>query len=476
MATVDDEHGLFVVRVIYDGPPYSGKTTSLVSLARALGVDVVTPETDVDGRTLFFDWVEYVGGLFDGKRIRCQLVSVPGQRELGERRHVLLAEADVVVFVADTREEHFGVACEYLKELVTSCRARVPPVGIVVQANHRDSSSAVSRVTLDASLDAIAPLGVVESVATTGDGVRECFVFAIRLALDRAKAFRDTGLESGEVTDSPEALLKRLNTGGQEQVSVEVSEPAEVASPAKRSPRPVLRFSAPERAVLPSEADIPSGHLWPPVDGRIWLQQLDCMDVVPKKNTRGAWSAVSPGMRLYSEAAALYSESDARVVLRRWAGQHVASGSVLSPGRCLFLSRTDSGRFRVWQFVKFSPSYRDEFFDVRSMPELTTRLVEVYALLEAAQGSFDASAIQMPRTLWNVGPAKNGTPVLVGVARMPSSEPRPLPEANLSREFRSVLLQLETAQIGELIALLRRESGVASKKLLDLADSLTLND
>ena len=76
MAVIDDTRGVLVVRIVYDGPALSGKTTSLKALARGVSSQVTTPAESA-GRTLFFDWVDYVGGLFDGRQIRCQIVSVP---------------------------------------------------------------------------------------------------------------------------------------------------------------------------------------------------------------------------------------------------------------------------------------------------------------------------------------------------------------------------------------------------------------
>ncbi|HKU41917.1 MAG TPA: hypothetical protein VJR89_27355, partial [Polyangiales bacterium] len=102
MPIIDNKRGVLVVRLVYDGPPMSGKTTSLRTLARGLGVSVETPE-ERDGRTVYFDWMDYVGGLFEGRQIRCQVVSVPGQTEHARRRQQLLASADAVVLVADTR-------------------------------------------------------------------------------------------------------------------------------------------------------------------------------------------------------------------------------------------------------------------------------------------------------------------------------------------------------------------------------------
>src|SRR6188472_2918680 len=117
MPTIDRERGVLVVRVVYDGPPLSGKTTTLRSLAQGLGVPIVSPE-EQDGRTLFFDWVDYVGGLFEGRQIRCQIVSVPGQQELAKRRRLLLESADAVVMVGDTRAAAIDTTYGLLRELL----------------------------------------------------------------------------------------------------------------------------------------------------------------------------------------------------------------------------------------------------------------------------------------------------------------------------------------------------------------------
>ena len=81
MARIDDDRGVLVLRVVYDGPPFSGKTTTVRTLADRLGVAVETPEEE-RGRTLFYDWADYVGGLYDGRKIHCEIITVPGQREL----------------------------------------------------------------------------------------------------------------------------------------------------------------------------------------------------------------------------------------------------------------------------------------------------------------------------------------------------------------------------------------------------------
>src|SRR3954470_24230341 len=98
MALIDNDAGEIVIRLVYDGPPEAGKTTSLRALAGSLAQPAYTPAEDADGRTLWFDWMEYVGGRFEGCQIRCQIVSVPGQRTLSSRRRRIIESADVVVF------------------------------------------------------------------------------------------------------------------------------------------------------------------------------------------------------------------------------------------------------------------------------------------------------------------------------------------------------------------------------------------
>jgi hypothetical protein len=73
---VDHSEQAVVISVVYHGPPEAGKTTTLRTLARGFGREVYTPE-ERDGRTVHFDWLEHIGGRFEGSPIRCQIVSVP---------------------------------------------------------------------------------------------------------------------------------------------------------------------------------------------------------------------------------------------------------------------------------------------------------------------------------------------------------------------------------------------------------------
>ena len=64
MARLDLDRDCVVVRIVYDGTARSGKTTTLRSLGVSLGREVETP-AETEGRTLYFDWLDYTGGRFD---------------------------------------------------------------------------------------------------------------------------------------------------------------------------------------------------------------------------------------------------------------------------------------------------------------------------------------------------------------------------------------------------------------------------
>ena len=163
MAVLDPRSDTVVIRVVYDGAPKAGKSTSVGALGRGLGSDVYSP-AEVGGRTLYFDWLDYTGGLFEGRRIRCQIISVPGQATLAPRRRCLLELADAIVFVGDSSPAGFIADRGYLSGLSRVLHQLPgPPVGVVLQANKRDHAHAVSVGNIRSMLDSMdLHVGVVE--------------------------------------------------------------------------------------------------------------------------------------------------------------------------------------------------------------------------------------------------------------------------------------------------------------------------
>ena len=414
MAILDLETDAVVLRVVYDGPPSAGKTTSVETLAASLGRPLYTPQQR-RGRTLYFDWMDWTGGRFEGHDVRCQVVSVPGQAILAPRRRVLLESADAVIFVCDSTAEAVAAARSYVEGLMQVLgRLPGPPVGVLVQANKRDLPGAVDLGQIRRAVGASAAgAAVVETVATAGTGVREAFDLAVRLGLDRARALLEDGtLPVGRpAIDSGPALFDHLRAlqgslppaAAAERPGPRPEERAPAPPPVRRAARPP---AAPPR--LP-EPDVPSGWIWPPVSGRIILHEVDALGLVPPRRLGNDDWAVTVGdlWRLRSPAEALFADADAgRHVLIEWARMHAVNLPLLSQPRGLVLAEAGPGSWRLWQVTKIVPSLRERLYEAArgGSPELLAAgvLDAARRLLEAA-GRFRLATCRLRVNLDSVG-------------------------------------------------------------------------
>jgi len=440
MPTIDDSRGVLVVRIVYDGPAMSGKTTSLRALASRLGTVVESPE-ERDGRTLFFDWMDYVGGLFEGRPIRCQIVTVPGQTQLADRRQHLIETADAVVVVLDSRRPEFDFGMRWLREAAQLVSTFQPPVGLVLQANKRDAEDAVDRDEIRQELKRIAPIALVESIATNADGTREAFVLAVRLALDRVRALSAAGKLLTGPPDEAAArdLLERMRSREQQsenrparvepRPAHDVDGPnSELAHLKRRQSEPRLQAVSDEELTFEPDPMMPGGMIWPPVEGRTLLYELCSLGIRPSRTRRGDWWGSGSGWRFHSEREAIYADPDhARQELIEWARLHTAVTEQVSAGRAVILAEAGDGRLRLWQLVRVEPTLRERLAAALAQLEaeaVATGLTEVASRLLAARRRFSAGNASLPCTLWTVGDQTGYRPVYVGLMprpRLPST-------------------------------------------------------
>ncbi len=379
MAVLDSHNNTVVLRIVYDGAPLAGKTTSVGALARELNAHVFSP-SELGGRTLYFDWMDYIGGFFEGRRIRCQVVSVPGQASLALRRRRLLESADAVVFVGDSTPESFDADRRYLTSLRKVLgEMRGPRVGIVLQANKRDRPDALPLQIMRTLLDEPGMnVAIVESVATQGVGVREAFVLAVHLALDRVRELIDAEqLENTQpqIDSGPELLEQlRCREGGTIDFDLSAERPNEVRPNvlARRVVKPVRsmrshwpRDSHGQRAPAgemrrPDTPDVhvPLGMIWPPIEGRVILQEIATSHVQLFRSASGDWSGVvNERWRIHTAADAVFATLEqGRPVLLQLARHYAAR--VRSPliERCVALAADGQGRFRLWHIERLERS------------------------------------------------------------------------------------------------------------------------
>lgn len=226
MATYDRNRGEVVLRVVYDGLAFVGKTENLRSLERTFSdrsrSALVSPMLTGSGRTQFFDWLELDVGFLDDEPARCQVLSVPGQFAFADRRVFLLRRADAVVFVCESTEAAARDARRAYRSLASAIRAIDPPVPIVVQANMQDREGAISpsrvaeilveRGASDARLATREPVAVIGSSARDDDGVRPAFLLALAAARDEARALiaRDGRDALASADASADALFESM--------------------------------------------------------------------------------------------------------------------------------------------------------------------------------------------------------------------------------------------------------------------------
>jgi mutual gliding-motility protein MglA len=176
VAQIDFTERQMTLKLVYYGPPLSGKTSNLRALhARVEATNrgrLMTLDTR-DDRTLFFDLLP-IFFRASGFSFRIKVYTVPGQPIHEATRRVVLSQADGVVFVADSRPDRAATNREswdnLTKNLATLGLERIP---CVVQYNKRDVAGAVALSDADRFEQADRPL--LEATAVKGDGVLPTF-------------------------------------------------------------------------------------------------------------------------------------------------------------------------------------------------------------------------------------------------------------------------------------------------------------
>ena len=135
-------------KVVYYGPAQSGKTTNLEQIHRLTdpaGQNRLISLNTAQDRTLFFDLLPFSLGAVSGYDFKIQLYTVPGQVQYNATRRVVLAGADAVVFVADSRRpaaKENQAAFENMKVNLLANRLVPEKVPLVVQYNKMEFNDA----------------------------------------------------------------------------------------------------------------------------------------------------------------------------------------------------------------------------------------------------------------------------------------------------------------------------------------------
>ena len=172
-------------KVVYYGPAQSGKTTNLEHIHRLTdpaGNNRLISLNTAQDRTLFFDLLPFSLGAISGYDFKVQLYTVPGQVQYNATRRVVLAGADAVVFVADSRKavlKENVSAFENMKVNLLANRLVPEKLPLVLQYNKQDLPDLLSSAELGKALN---PWNrrAFPAVASQGEGVMETFVAVVQ--------------------------------------------------------------------------------------------------------------------------------------------------------------------------------------------------------------------------------------------------------------------------------------------------------
>ncbi|MDM8545277.1 hypothetical protein QUF61_02170 [Candidatus Venteria ishoeyi] len=375
MAIIDTDNNRVVIRIIYEGASKAGKTRSLYALQKKLKTPggVFDPQQRKDDgedyiATQSFEWLSYIGGLFENSKIEAQIISLPGELCCRAQREALLKTADAIIFVLDSRLENLPLNLEHLRRLQSWRDSRDIAPGLIIQNNFEDSAECLSNQQLQQLLNISDRLEkVMSSAASTGQGIREIFVATVRLALNHLTTCREQGqnlfakvpINNGEKlqhwwqnADLAEATQDGFTALLSAQVDNNDSSLPTIADTASPTLYP-LRL---ERHLPTTPTpDVPVTWRNPPLATRQALQQLNACNLTLVEYAENLWRATDSAQQWYcwSHNEWLHDTLDnALLNLQNHTRLRLLHQDYLPTAHYYTISHQASYRWRLWQIVK----------------------------------------------------------------------------------------------------------------------------
>jgi mutual gliding-motility protein MglA len=206
VAQVDFAERQLTLKLVYYGPPLSGKTSNLRALHGAVDKlnrgRLMTLDTR-DDRTLFFDLLP-IFFRSSGFSFRIKVYTGPGQPVHEATRKVVLNGADGVVFVADSKPDQRDANKQSWQNLIANLASLgLEQLPVVVQYNKRDLPDAVPLAEADRFGDPARKLE--QACAKQGDGVVPTFFELVGRTWD----FLDLDLKLAEKLGIDSAAFRR---------------------------------------------------------------------------------------------------------------------------------------------------------------------------------------------------------------------------------------------------------------------------
>lgn len=177
-------------KVVYYGPPLSGKTTNIeylhASIPDGQKGDMTMLATQQD-RTLYFDFLPLKSDVIKGFTSKFQLYTVPGQAIYNQTRRIVLTGVDGIVFVADSQWEEMeqnAISLSNLKDNLKTYNRTLDEIPFILQYNKRDLPNIAPVEYLDFMLNRCTDrIASFTAVAVEGIGVYETLNTICKMAM-----------------------------------------------------------------------------------------------------------------------------------------------------------------------------------------------------------------------------------------------------------------------------------------------------
>jgi signal recognition particle receptor subunit beta len=185
VALVDVKERQLTIKLVYYGPPLSGKTTNLrhihQSVAELNRGRLMTLDTK-DDRTLFFDLLP-IFFQRSGLSFRIKVYTVPGQPLHEATRRIVLQGADGIAFVADARRSEVRTNNESFHNMKANLErlGLTAGVPVVIQYNKCDLPDTLTEEETR-GMGSTADEVVFRAVALEGTGVMDTFLGLVERA------------------------------------------------------------------------------------------------------------------------------------------------------------------------------------------------------------------------------------------------------------------------------------------------------
>ncbi len=193
MATIDESKNEIHIKLVFWGPPSSGKTTNLKFIHKKLSPsqrgELINCKMG-DDEALFFDFTPLNIGDVYGKTAVFHLYALPGEIESIQSKKALLSGADGILFVADSSPEALEGNAKSMKELrqgLESLGIEPDDLPITLQLNKRDIEGAASEEEIKETLRS-PDCPSFEATAIDGKGVLDSFTNVSKLSLRKVKS------------------------------------------------------------------------------------------------------------------------------------------------------------------------------------------------------------------------------------------------------------------------------------------------